>query len=76
MMGFFAVHILTIFLIMGLTAVYIYLAIKSERLDQTMKIVWTVLFCMMSFLAMPVFWYLYVWREPKRATPGVETSIQ
>jgi hypothetical protein len=68
-MGLFAVHILTIFLIMGLTAFYIYLAVKSDRLDQTMKIVWTILICMMGLLAMPVFWFLYVWREPPVADP-------
>jgi hypothetical protein len=69
-LGLFAVHVFTMFVIMGLMALYIYLAVKSDRLDQTMKIIWTVLICMMGMFAMPVFWYLYVWRDPPAASEG------
>lgn len=62
--GFFAVHMFTVLLIMALTAFYIYLAVKSDRLDQTMKIVWTILIAMVGLLVMPAFWFLYVWRDP------------
>ena len=66
----FGAHILTIFLIMGLTPLYIVLAVKSDRLDQTMRIIWVVLFCMLGFFAMPVYWYLYIWREPSVSLAG------
>jgi hypothetical protein len=61
--GLFAAHLITIVLIMGLMPLYIILAVKSERLDQTMRIVWVVLICMLAFFAMPVYWYLYIWRD-------------
>lgn len=61
----FCAHILTIFLIMGLMPLYIILAVKDERHDQTMRIVWVILLCMMGWFAMPVYWYLYVWRNSK-----------
>jgi hypothetical protein len=60
----FGAHILTIFLIMALLPLYIILAVKSDRLDQSMRIIWVVLICMLGFFAMPVYWYLYIWREP------------
>jgi hypothetical protein len=60
----FAVHMLTILLIMALMPLYIVLAVKSDRLDQTTRIIWVVLLCMMGMLAMPAYWYLYIWREP------------
>jgi hypothetical protein len=60
--GLFAAHTITILLMMGLMPFYIILAVKSDRLDQTMRIVWVVLICMLGMFAMPVYWYLYVWR--------------
>jgi hypothetical protein len=60
----FAAHMFTILLIMGLMPLYIILAVKSDRLDQTTRIIWIILLCMMSMFAMPVYWYLYIWRDP------------
>lgn len=60
----FALHALTIFLTLALMPLYIVLAVKSDRLDETTRIIWVVLLCMMGMLAMPVYWYLYIWREP------------
>ena len=71
----FGAHMLTILLIMGLMPLYIILAVKSDRHDQTMRIIWVVLICMMGMLAMPVYWYLYVWREPSVKLAG-ESATQ
>jgi ATP-dependent Zn protease len=70
--GLFAAHFITIFLMMGLMPLYIILVVKSVRLDQTMRIVWVVLICMLGMFAMPVYWYLYVWRNgPPSGTVGI-----
>jgi ATP-dependent Zn protease len=61
--GLFAAHTATILLMMGLMPFYIILVVKSDWLDQTMRIVWVVLICMLGMFAMPVYWYLYVWRN-------------
>lgn len=70
MVVIFGAHILTIFLIMGLMPLYIILAVKSDRLDQTMRIIWVLLFCMLGVFAMPAYWYLYVWRKPPVSLGG------
>lgn len=70
----FGAHILTIFLIMGLMPLYIILAVKSSRLDETMRIIWVVLICMLGFFAMPVYWYLYIWREPPVSLPRSDVA--
>jgi len=59
----FGAHFLTIILMMGLMPLYVILAVKDERHDQTMRIIWVVLICMMGMFAMPIYWFLYVWRE-------------
>jgi hypothetical protein len=61
----FALHALTIFLTIALMPLYIVLAVKSDRLDETTRIIWVVLFCTIGMLGMPVYWYLYIWREPR-----------
>lgn len=68
--GLFVVHLFTILLIMALMAFYIVQVVRTDRLDQTMKILWTVLICMVGMGAMPVYWYLYIWREPATASPA------
>jgi ATP-dependent Zn protease len=60
----FGAHMFTILLIMAMLPVYIILAVKNERLDQTTRIIWVILICMLGMLANPVYWYLYVWRKP------------
>ena len=70
-----AVHMLTILLMMAMMPLYIILAVNNERLDQTMKIVWVVLLCTMGMFAMPVYWYLYVWRKPT-AKPEAESGAK
>jgi hypothetical protein len=60
----FGAHFFTILLSLGLMPLYIVLVVKSDRHDQTMRIIWVVLLCMMGMFAMPVYWYLYIWREP------------
>jgi len=61
----FVVHFLTIMLMFVLMPLYIVLALKDDRHDQTTRIVWIVLFATVGILANPVYWYLYVWRKPK-----------
>lgn len=69
-MAIFALHLLTILLTIALMPLYIVLAVKSDRLDETTRIVWVVLLCMMGMLAMPIYWYLYIWRQPPVAPPN------
>jgi len=59
-----AAHLFTMLVMMGLLPFYIILAVKNERLDQTMRIVWVVLACTIGIFADIVYWYLYIWRKP------------
>jgi hypothetical protein len=59
----FALHMLSVLLMLALMPIYIILAVKNESLDQTMRIVWVVLLCTMGIVVNPVYWYLYVWKK-------------
>lgn len=67
-MGLFAVHMVTILGTLALTVFYIIRVFKTERLDQNMKIMWMLLLFFMGMVAQPVFWYLYIWRDPPELT--------
>jgi hypothetical protein len=66
-LGIFAIHMLSVLVMLGLMPLYILLAVKNERLDQTMRIVWVVLFCTMGMVVNPVYWYLYIWKKRPNA---------
>ena len=69
-MGLFAVHMLTIMGTLALTVFYIIRVIKTERLDQNMKIVWMLLLFFLGMVAQPVFWYLHIWRDTPTLSQG------
>ena len=66
--GLVVAHMFTILLMLGLMPFYILLVVKSTRLDETMRIVWVVLICLLGMFAMPVYWYLYIWRDAPAAS--------
>lgn len=59
----FALHFITVWLMLGLLVLYVVLAVKRDQFDQTTRIIWIILMCMMGTFAMPVYWYLYIWRN-------------
>jgi hypothetical protein len=71
----FLCHMLTILLMFLLMPLYIILAVKDERHDQTTRIIWVVLLATMGMLANPVYWYLYVWRKERPLTEPPSNSL-
>jgi hypothetical protein len=74
---FFAVHIFTILWIMGLTIFYMVNVFRNNRVDKDKKVLWAVVLFLGSMIAMPIYWYLYIWREepahtlPAHLTPEI-----
>src|SRR5688500_5030766 len=64
----FAAHFATILLTFGLIAFYIVYLFRTDRVPQDKKALWAVVLFFGAFLAMPVFFYLYVWPDawPRR----------
>ena len=59
----FALHFLTIIWIWALIAFYMVNVFKNDRVDKDKKVLWAVVLFMGNMMAMPVYWYLYIWRE-------------
>lgn len=64
------VHMITIFMTLGLTVFYIVHAVKNTKLDSNMRIIWIVLFFLGGMIAHPIYWYLQIWKDPQPANIG------
>ena len=74
-MGVMVLHTGTMLLMAAQMPFYIVLAVQNVHLEQAMRIVWIVLFAVVSTFAIPVYWYLHIWRKPKEPpiAPGVSS---
>jgi hypothetical protein len=66
-----AVHSLTCVLNLAILATYMIHLFKSDRVSQDKKVFWAVVLLAGNVIAMPVFFYLYVWKDaPSPPPPG------
>ena len=76
---FVGVHLLTMALILGLTIFYIVNIFRNERVEKDKKALWAIVIFMGSAIAMPIYWYLYIWKEANVASlpppPGQLNSV-
>jgi len=59
----FPLHFCTIFIAFGLMVFYLIHVIKNTKADETIRIVLGVGNYFMPFIAMPIYYYLYVWLD-------------
>lgn len=59
----FVVHFLTILLVFGLMAFYLVYLFKTKRVPENTKALWAVGVIVGGVVAMPAFFYLYVWPD-------------
>jgi hypothetical protein len=71
----FPLHLLTMLEIFVLLAICIVYLFRTERVAQDKKALWAVVLFLGHMIAMPVFWYLYIWKEPEQRTPEQSTPV-
>lgn len=64
----FPVHFLTIISMFVLMGLYIFDLFKNTRIENGKKALWAVVIFLGGIVAMPVYWYLYVWKTSKTLT--------
>ena len=58
------VHMASIFLMLGVAGLLIAHVIKHPALDTNMKVLWALLLGFMGILAMPIYFWIYIWPQP------------
>jgi hypothetical protein len=69
-------HLLTMLAVMALMTFYILNVFRNDRVDKDKKALWAVVLFMGNMIAMPVYWYLYIWREMPGINSGRDISSQ
>ncbi|HEY3306823.1 MAG TPA: hypothetical protein VGJ93_00060 [Desulfuromonadaceae bacterium] len=59
----FSLHFLTMVWMFVLIAIYIRHIFKTEAVPQEKKTLWAVVVFLGNIFAMPVYWYLYIWKK-------------
>lgn len=63
----FVLHLITMLWMITLLVIYIVNLFNNDRVEQDKKALWAVVLFFGNMIAMPIYWYLYIWREPKVA---------
>lgn len=66
----FPLHFLTMIWIFVLIAVYIRHVFRTEAVPQDKNALWAVVISCGNMMAMPVYWYLYVWKKQSPEVQG------
>jgi hypothetical protein len=70
----FPLHFCTIFLAFGLMVFYLIHVIKNTKADETIRIVLGVGTYFLPFIAMPIYYYLYIWLDSPPAWAAAKTK--
>jgi len=65
----FPIHMLTMIVVVALEVFYIVNVFRNDRVNKDMKVLWAIVLFMGNMIAMPIYWFLYIWREPKALAP-------
>lgn len=62
----FVAHLAAMVWILALTILYIVHIAKHPSVKSEMRVVWIVAVLMANVFAMPIYWYLHIWRDRTR----------
>lgn len=60
----FQLHMYAIFYMWALIGIYIINLFRSATVPTDKRALWAVVLFMGNIMAMPVYWYLYIWQQP------------
>ena len=71
-------HFLTMLVIVALLVFYIVNVFRNDRVEKDKKAVWAIVLFFGSMIAMPIYWYIYIWkaapvfnnRDPEQLVSG------
>lgn len=56
-------HFFTMLVVLALLVFYIVNVFKNDRVEKEKKALWAIVLFMGSMIAMPIYWYLYIWNS-------------
>lgn len=68
-------HLLTMLLIFALMTFYIVNVFRNSRVEKDQKVLWAVVLFFGSMIAMPIYWYIYIWKAAPPAVPAPPSQL-
>jgi hypothetical protein len=69
-------HFFTMLVVLALLIFYIVNVFKNVRVEKDKKVLWAIVLFMGSMIAMPIYWYLYIWKSaPIFSYPNPEQLV-
>lgn len=69
-------HLLTMLWVMGLTVFYMVNIFRNDQVDKDKKVLWAVVIFMANLIAMPIYWYLYIWKDAPAGNLPSPSSLE
>lgn len=66
----FGLNLFSTLLFFVLLIIFLINVLGNDRVEKEKKIIWALLIIFGSIVAMPVYWYLFIWSEPKKTDIG------
>ena len=63
-------HIFTILVLVVLLVIYIMNIFKNYRVAKNARVSWVIRIIIFNVIAMPIYWYFYIWKEPQTTMSG------
>ncbi len=70
--AFIVARLATMLLSFALLACYVVHLFRNARFDGNMKAVWAIVLFMGGMIAMPIYWYLYIWQDAAPVSAAVQ----
>jgi hypothetical protein len=67
----FGLHLFTMVEMFALIIIYVVFIFKTEKVAKDKKALWAVVIFLGNMIAIPIFWFLYIWKDPTR----IENSV-
>ena len=68
-------HVFTIVLLIGMTALYAVDAFRNPRVKHDQRVLWLIVLLLGGVIAMPIYWWLYV-RRPDDTAPAPGAAVR
>lgn len=71
----FPLHLLTMLVSFALMVFYIVNVFKTKRIENDKRALWAIVLFFGGMIAMPVYWYLFIWKDEAVATPSAPAQL-
>lgn len=67
-------HLFTMFVIFALLTIYLIYLFKTDVVPKDKRPLWAIALVLGNIAAMPIFWYIYIWKNVKENESAINST--